>query len=219
VPGKGEKEAEITARDADLLLATHYANELLLRLMLPPGTLAVADDGEEKKPPPSKKYYTQTQINSLVEKVAKSYKVNIIENTTSWLFERNEIEGTKKIILSAGDGVKGEGIPAVGEVWGVEIGLSLSSGKVKTLPQRTTLHRRTGLRSDLKRPSSRAVFSEIKTRFGQFPFSVRQLEDERAGKVGIVEPVRAGLLRAYEVAADKDGEAVSRLLTTVGKFT
>jgi len=93
--------------------------------------------------------------------------------------------------------------------------LSLGSGKVKTLSQRTTLHRRTGHRSDLKRPSSRATFSEVKTKFGTFPFSLRQLEDERAGKVGVVEAIRAGVIRQYEVAADKDGEAVSRLLTTV----
>jgi methionine aminopeptidase len=215
VPGKGEKEGEITDRDADLLLATYYANELLMRLILPPGTLAATE--EEKTAAAGKKQYTQSQMNAMLDKVAKSYKVNIVENTTSWLFERNEIEGAKKIILSAGDGVKGEGLPAVGEVWGIEIGLSLSAGKVKTLPQRTTLHRRTGLRSDLKRPSSRATFSEIKTKFGQFPFSLRQLEDERAGKVGVVEAVRANLLRAYEVAADKEGTAVSRLLTTVGK--
>jgi methionine aminopeptidase len=216
VPGKDSKEPEITSRQADLLLATHYSNELLLRLMLPPGVLASGED--DKKPAASKKQYSQTQMNTLLEKVAKSYDCNIVENTTSWLFERNDIEATKKIILSVGEGVKGEGLPAVGEVWGVEVGLSLGSGKVKTLSQRTTLHRRTGHRSDLKRPSSRATFSEIKTKFGTFPFSLRQLEDERAGKVGVVEAIRAGVIRQYEVAADKDGEAVSRLLTTVGKL-
>ncbi|UKZ59299.1 uncharacterized protein TrAtP1_000618 [Trichoderma atroviride] len=34
-----DKAAEpVTGRDADLILATHYANELLLRLMIPPGS-------------------------------------------------------------------------------------------------------------------------------------------------------------------------------------
>jgi hypothetical protein len=216
VSGKGEKEPEITARQADLLLATHYANELLLRLMLPPGVPA-ADKEEGKKAATNKRQYTQSQINTLLDKVAKSYDVNVVENTTSWLFERNEIEATKKIILSPGEGVKGEGLAAIGEVWGVEVGLSLGSGKVKTLNHRATLHRRTGLRSDLKRPSSRATFSEVKQKFGTFPFSLRQLEDERAGKVGVVEAIRANVVRQYEVAADKDGEAVSRLLTTIGK--
>jgi methionine aminopeptidase len=215
VPGKDEKEPEITSRQADLLLATHYALELLLRLMLPPGTVGATE--EEKKAAASKKQYTQSQINTLVEKVAKSYGCSIVENTTSWLFERNEIEANKKIILSAGDGVKGEGLPAVGEVWGVEVGLSLGSGKVKTLSNRATLHRRTGNRSDLKRPSSRAIFSEIKSKFGTFPFSMRQLDDEKAAKVGIVEGIRANVIRQYEVAADRDGEPISRLLSTIGK--
>jgi methionine aminopeptidase len=215
VPGKDEKEPEITARQADLLLATHYAFELLLRLMLPPGTVGATE--EEKKAAASRKQYTQSQINTMLEKVAKSYNCNIVENTTSWLFEHNEIEASKKIILSAGEGVKGEGLPAVGEVWGVEVGLSLGSGKVKTLSNRATLHRRTGVRSDLKRPSSRAIFSEIKSKFGTFPFSMRQLDDEKAAKVGIVEGIRANVIRQYEVAADRDGEPVSRLLSTVGK--
>jgi hypothetical protein len=216
VPGKDEKEPEITARQADLLLATHYANELILRLMLPPGTLAATE--EDKKTASSKKQYSQSQMNTMIEKVAKSYNVNVVENTTSWKFEHENIEATDKIILSGGEGVRGEGLPAVGDVWGVETSLSLGSGKVKNLPQRATLHRRTGLRSDLKRPSSRSTFSEIKQKFGTFPFSVRQLEDERSGKVGIVESVRAGVLRQYEVAAEKDGEPVSRLFTTVGKL-
>lgn len=213
VPPKDGKK-ELTSRDADLLLATHYANELLLRLMLPPGLLAVSED--EKKAA-AKKPYTQTQIIHLLEKVVKSYNCNLVESTTSWLFERNEIEHTKKIILAPGEGVKGEGVPDVGEVWGVEMGVSLGSGKIKTVNNRTTLHRRTTTNYGLKRPSSRAILSEIVKKFGTFPFSLRQLTDERAAKIGVMESVRAGVLRSYEVVADKDGEPVSRLLTTIGK--
>jgi methionine aminopeptidase len=214
VPAKDGKK-DITARQADLLLATHYANELLLRLLLPPGTLAATE--EEKKAAASKKPYTQSQINTLLEKVVKSYKCNLVESTTSWLFTRNEIEGSKKLILAPGEGVKGEGVAEVGEVWGVETGVSLGSGKVKSLSLRATLHRRTGIQYSLKRPSSRATLSEVIKKFGTFAFSLRQLEDERAAKVGVVESVRANLLRQYEVVADKDGEPVSRLLTTIGK--
>jgi methionine aminopeptidase len=213
VPPKDGKK-ELTSRDADLLLATHYANELLLKLMLPPGLLAVS---EEEKKAAAKKPYTQTQMIHLLEKVVKSYNCNLVESTTSWLFERNEIEHTKKIILAPAEGVKGEGVPEVGEVWGVEMGVSLGSGKIKTVNNRTTLHRRTTTNYGLKRPSSRAVLSEIVKKFGTFPFSLRQLADERAAKIGVMESVRAGVLRSYEVVADKDGEPVSRLLTTIGK--
>lgn len=213
IPGGKEEDA---TRQADLLLANYYANELLLRLIVPPGLLATGTD-EEKAKAAQKKPYTQTQISSLLEKVAKSYECNLVESTTSWLFERNEIEGKKKIVLAPGEGSKGEGIPEVGEVWGVEMGVSLGSGKVKNLANRATLHRRTTLTYGLKRPSSRKILSEVVKKFGTFPFSLRQLEDERDARVGVVECVKGGVFRQYEVVGDKGGDAVARTLTTIGR--
>lgn len=210
------KEGEVTGRTADLLLATYYTNELLLRLMVPPGLLASGTDEEIAK---AKKVAapTQTKINNLLEKVAKSYECNIVEHTTSWQFEHNEIEGKKKIILSPGDGTRGDGIPEVGDVWGVEVGVSLGTGKIKNYENRATLHRRTTLTYALKRPSSKKILTEVVKKFGTFPFSLRQLEDERDAKVGVVECVRGNVFRQYEVVGDKDKEPVGRLLTTIGK--
>lgn len=206
----------VTGREADLLVGTYYANELLLRLMVPPGLLAGGSE-EDKKKAAAQKPPTQAQISSLIEKVAKAYDCNVVENTTTWLFERNEIESNKKIILSPGSGgARGEGVPEVGEVWGVEVGLSLGSGKVKDLDHRSTLHRRTTTTYILKRPSSRQTLSEIVKKFGQFPFSLRQLDDEKAAKVGVVECVRNGVLRQYEPTGEADNSPVSRLLTTIG---
>lgn len=205
---------EVTGRAADLMLATHYANELLLRMMMPPGLLATGTD-EEKKKAQAQKPYSQSKITQLLEKLVKSYDCNLVENTTCWLFGRNEIEDKKKIILAPGEGVKGEGLAEVGEVWGVEMGVSTGNGKVKSLPNRPTLHRRTTTTYGLKRPSSRATLSEIQKKFGTFPFSLRQLEDEKAGKVGIIECVRGGVVRQYEVIGSADGEPVSRLFTTI----
>jgi hypothetical protein len=148
----------------------------------------------------------------------KSYDCNLVESTTSWLFERNEIEGKKKVILAPGEGVKGEGLPEVGEVWGVEVGVTLGSGKVKSVNNRATLHRRTTTQYGLRRPSSRATLSEIVKKFGTFPFSLRQLDDERAAKIGVMECVRGNVLRQYEVVAEKDNEPVGRLFTTIGEF-
>ncbi|EPE07312.1 curved dna-binding protein [Ophiostoma piceae UAMH 11346] len=212
--GKAVGEEAITGRTADLLLATYYANELLLRLVLPPGVLAAGTD-EEKTKASSAKPITQSRISTLIDIVAKSFEVSQVENTTSWLFERNEIEGTKKIILSPSEGsAKGDGVPDVGEVWGVELGMSLGAGKTKTLEQRATLHRRTTQTYGLKRPTSRKVYSEAQKKFGLFPFSLRQLDDERDAKSGVVECVRGGVFRQYEVVGDKDNSPVARLLTT-----
>lgn len=216
VPKEKGKEPEITGREADVMLATYYANELLLRLMVPSGLLASGTD-EEKKKAASVKAPTQSQIIAMVEKVAKAYGVQVVQHSTSWQFERNEIEGKKKIILSPSDAIKGEGVPEVGDVYGVEVGMSLGSGKVKDLDKRATLLRRTATTYGLKRPSSRQTLSEIVKKFGTFPFSLRQLDDERAGKVGVVESVRAGVLREYKPSAEADGSPVTRLFTTIGK--
>lgn len=217
VASKENKTDIISGREADLLLATYYANELLLRLMIPPGLLSTGSE-EEKKKATSEKPMSQFKITQLLDKVVKSYECNLVENTTSWVFDRNEIEGKKKIVLAPSEGQKGEGVPEVGEAWGIEMGVSLGSGKVKTLENRPTLHRRTTITCGLKRPSSRQTLSEIVKKFGTFPFSLRQLDDERAAKIGIVECVRSNVVRQYEVIADKDGAAVSRLFTTIGEL-
>jgi hypothetical protein len=208
---------DVAGREADLFLATHYANELLLRLMVPPSLVPTTGTEEEQKKAAARKPYTQSQITQLLEKVTSAYDCNLVESTTIWQFDHNEIEAKKKIILAPGEGVKGEGLPDVGEVWGVEMGVSLGSGKVKSIDNnRTTLHRRTDVRYSLKRPTSRALLSEATKKFGTFPFSLRQLEDEKSAKVGVIECVRAGVLRQYEVVADKNNEPVARLFSTIG---
>lgn len=217
VPSQKHDEGTLPNRQADLLLATYWANELLLRLMTPPGLMASGTD-EEKQKASKEKPPSQGRITQLLEKVANSFDVSIVESTTSWLFEHNEIEGKKKIILSPAENQKGEGSPELGEVWGVEVGMSLGSGKCKRLEKRPTLHRRTNHTYQLKRPSSRTLLSEIVSEFKTFPFSLRQLKDERAGKVGVLESVRSGVLRQYDVEAEKDDKPVARLLTTIGKL-
>lgn len=212
-----KEKDEDAARTADLLLANYWANELLLRLVIPPGLLATGSE-EEKKKAAAQKPYSQAKINQLLEKAVKSYGCNLTESTTSWLFERNEIEGSKRIILAPAEGVKGEGLPEVGEVWGMEMGVSLGSGKVKTLPNRPTLCRRTTTTYLLKRANSRAMLSEVVKKFGTFAFSLRQLDDERVAKSGVVECVRANVLRQYEVVADRDNEPIARLFSTICKY-
>ena len=217
ISGDKQKDDKLAGREADIILACHYANELLLRMMLPPGLLATGSE-EEKKKAAAEKPISQAKMTKMLETVVKSYDCNLVEGTTSWLFDRNEIESKKKIVLAPeNENSKGEGVPEVGEIWGVEMGVSIGSGKNKTLEKRPTLHRRTTVTYQLKRPSSRKTLSEIVKKFGTFPFSLRQLDDEREAKVGVVECVRSNVLRQYEVVADKDLAPVARVFTTIGK--
>ncbi|KAG0158325.1 hypothetical protein PDIDSM_5838 [Penicillium digitatum] len=213
VPKKDSPKEVVTGREADLILATHYANEVLLRLMIPQGLLTQGTD-EEKKKAAAQKAPTQAYMSSLLEKIAKTYDCTVVENTTSWMFGRNEIEGEKKIILS----------PATVSVvmvfprsvkFGV-LRLASVSDPARSRTSTTVLpSRRTTTTYGLKRPSSRQTLSEVVKKFGTFPFSLRQLDDEKAAKVGVVECVRGGVLRQYEPAGETDGSPVSRLLTTI----
>lgn len=206
-----------TPTQANLLLATHYTTELLYRMMLPPSvdTSAAAAEGEKD----TKKPYTASQINTALKKVAETYGVNLVESTTTYQLERNEIEAKKRIVVNPQEGVKSEGTPDVAEAWGVEIALSAGSGKTKVLELRPTLLRKSGTTFMLKRATSKQVFTEVAKKFGSFPFSLRQLSDERTAKMGVLECVRANLLRQYDVHGEKDGNEVARIFSTVCKCT
>lgn len=200
-----------TPEQADLLVATHYATEALLRLMLP---AEVHSNIAEEKP---YKVPTSYVITQTIQKIADVYGCKVVESTTSFAIDRNEIEGKKKIVLAPGENMaKSEGTPEVGEVWGVEIWLSKGSGKVKELPgKRATLFKKTDNKTSLKRESARKTYNEIREKFGAFPFGLRQLSDERTAKMGVVECTRSNILRQYEVLGDKDGALVSRVYVTV----
>ncbi|KAH0608371.1 uncharacterized protein H6S33_001505 [Morchella sextelata] len=195
----------------DLILATHYCNEALLRLMMP------ADIHPSNTPEKPYKVPSSYEITEKLKKIAAAYGCTLVESTTSFVFARNEIEGKKRLVILPGEGIpKSEGTPEVGEAWGVELSLSKGSGKVKEVPgKRATLHRKTDTKFSLKRESSRATLNEVVKKFGTFPFGLRQLDDERTAKAGILECVRGNLFRQFEVLGDKDGAATSRLFTTI----
>jgi len=51
----------------------------------------------------------------------------------------------------------------------------------------------------LKLKTSRAVFSEVQSKAGAFPFNIRSLEDEKRSRVGLQEAVQHNLIREYDV--------------------
>ncbi|KAH8150451.1 uncharacterized protein LAJ45_05664 [Morchella importuna] len=165
----------------DLILATHYCNEALLRLMIP------ADIHPSNTPEKPYKVPSSYEITEKLKKIAAAYGCTLVESTTSFVFARNEIEGKKRLVILPGEGIpKSEGTP-----------------------------RKTDTKFSLKRDSSRATLNEVIKKFGTFPFGLRQLDDERTAKAGILECVRSNLFRQFEVLGDKDGAATSRLFTTI----
>lgn len=217
VPSSSGETPALTEAQANLLLATHYVTELLTRLLLPPSVkITPAAEGEEAK---EQKPYTSYQVNALVKKICDTYGVNSVESTSTYQFERNEIEGKKRVVLNPAEGVKSEGQSDVNEAWGVEVAISTGSGKLKVLEHRPTLFKKTGTTYMFKRQTSKQTYGEIAKKFGTFPFSLRQLSDERTAKMGVVEAVRTNVLRQFEVLADKDAGDVARTFTTIRELS
>ncbi|KAG0635833.1 peptidase M24, structural domain-containing protein [Tuber brumale] len=205
------QDAELTDDQKNLLLATHYCNEALLRLLLPSEIHPLTTPEKPHRQP------SAYEITQILNKIAAAYDCTIVESTTSFNFLQNEIEGKKRLVLHPGEGMpKSEGAPEVGDIWGVELALSRGSGKLKDIPgKRPTLHKKTDTKVGLKRQTSKTTFTEVNRKFGNFPFGLRQLEDERTAKMGIVECVRCGVVRQFEVLGEKDGSITSRLFTTI----
>lgn len=60
-----------------------------------------------------------------------------------------------------------------------------------------------------------ALFSEVEKRFGSMCFTLRAIEDEKKGKLGVVECVKHELLSAFPVLWEKEGETVAQFKFTL----
>jgi len=73
------------------------------------------------------------------------------------------------------------------------------------MESRTTIYKKTSTNYQLKMKTSRAVFSEISSKFGPMAFNIRNLEDEKKAKMGVIECLNHSLLLPYDVFHEKEG--------------
>ena len=64
----------------------------------------------------------------------------------------------------------------------------------------------------LKMKASRALFTEVNSKCGTMPFSLRNLEDEKKARMGVVECVSHKLLEPFHVLYEKPCKIFSRFL-------
>ncbi|XP_076341895.1 proliferation-associated protein 2G4-like [Tachypleus tridentatus] len=79
---------------------------------------------------------------------------------------------------------------------------------------RTTVYKKTDEIYQLKMKASRAFFSEVE-KFGNMPFTLRALEDEKKARMGVVECVNHKLIEPFTVLYEKEGELVAQFKFTV----
>lgn len=63
--------------------------------------------------------------------------------------------------------------------------------------------------------ASRAFFSDVDKRFGNMPFTLRALDDEKKARMGVKECVSHKLLEPFAVLYEKEAEFVAQFKFTV----
>ncbi|XP_031550715.1 proliferation-associated protein 2G4-like [Actinia tenebrosa] len=192
------KENKITGRKADVLQAAYLASEVAQRMVKP---------GIENN-----------AITDLVQKVAESFKCKPIEGMLSHQLGKNVIDGEKAIIQNPTEAQRKEHTKcefAVHEVYAVDVLISTGDGKTKEKENRTTVYKRTAESYNLKLKASRVFYSEVVSKFGMMPFTLRAFDEERKAKMGVVECQKHNLVEPFNVLWDKEGEYVAQFKFTL----
>ncbi|RUP25699.1 hypothetical protein BC936DRAFT_138816 [Jimgerdemannia flammicorona] len=192
-------ENPIKGRKADVLQAAHLALEAAIRLVKPGAK--------------------NMDVTKVITQIADAFEVKPVEGQISFNQERNVIDGKKQIIQAPSEQQLHdfERVEfAENEVYAVDILITSSAeGKPKPGAARTSVYKKTDTRYELKMKTSRAVLKELNTKFGQFPFPLRDLEDEKKARMGILECAKHHLVLPYEVLYDKEDAFVAQFLATI----
>ncbi|KAG8887604.1 Curved DNA-binding protein (42 kDa protein) [Tulasnella sp. 332] len=189
-----------TGRKADVVKAAWHAAQIAIRQMTV----------DEKN----------STITESVTKVAGQWDCKPVEGMLSCQFEKNAVDGKKRIIQAPTQEQKSSHEKctfAENEVYGVDVLISShTDGKSKTDEARTTVFQRiSGVTYQLKLKTSRAAMSEAGKKAGYFPFNVRSLEDEKRARMGLLEAEKHGVVRPYEITYTHKDAFVAAFMYTV----
>ncbi|CUM64138.1 uncharacterized protein PRCAT00001729001 [Priceomyces carsonii] len=198
----GASEAEpVTGKKADLLYAAWNASEAAIRTFRPNNK--------------------NWDVTNIIQKVAKYYDTTPVESMLSHNQEKNVLYGPKEIILNPAKENKSQMDTykfEENEVYGLDVLISTSSdGKVKRSDYRTSLYKLTGNSYALKMKLSHQVLGEFKKKCsGPFPYNVRNFEDPRKARAGLIECSNHNVILPYDIVTEKEGEYIAQFFTTFG---
>ncbi|CDH53178.1 proliferation-associated protein 1 [Lichtheimia corymbifera JMRC:FSU:9682] len=191
-------ENPVTGVKADVIQAAHTALEAAVRMVAP---------GNKNM-----------EITKVVDKIAAAYNTKPVEGMLSHQQLKNKTDGKKQIILNPSEAHLRDFERcefAENEVYVLDVLISSGEGKVRQLNARTTIYKKTENKYQLKMTTSRQVFSELQKMAGAFPFSLRQMADERKARMGIVECAKHQVVLPYDVVYEREDAVVAQFLTTV----
>lgn len=192
------KDNKATGRKADVVVAAHLASEAALRLVKP---------GSQNN-----------LVTEKVQKVCEAFKCKPIEGVLSHQLKQFTIDGEKTIIQNPTEAQKKDHEKCefeLHEVYAVDVLISTGEGKGREMDTRTTVYKKTDTVYQLKMKASRAFYSEVDKRFGNMPFTLRSLEDEKKAKMGVIECINHKIVEPFHVLFEKEGEFSAQFKFTV----
>merc|ERR1712061_655460 len=182
----------VTGPKADALMAAHLCSEAALRLVKP---------GNETY-----------EITETVSKIAEAFECKPVEGMLSHHLEQNRIDGEKTIIQNPSEAQRKEHDKfdfSVHEIYAVDVLISSGEGLGRERDAKITIYKKTDDTYMLKMKTSREFYSKVGKQFGPMPFNIRNMEDEKKARMGVVECVNKKLIEPFQVLFDKEGSYVA----------
>jgi curved DNA binding protein len=191
-------ENPVTGRKADAMMAAHLASEAALRLVKP------GNDNIE--------------VTETVNKVADSFECKPVEGMVSHQLEQNKIDGDKTILHSLTEAQSKEHDTfafGLHEVYGVDVLVSTGDGTNKEKDAKTVIFKKTDMTYMLKMKTSREFLSNVTKTYGSMPFNLRNFDEEKKARMGVVECVKHQVVQPFHVLYEKEGNSVAQFKFTV----
>lgn len=191
----GDKDAKVSGRAADVILAAHAAKEAALRTIV---------SGNKN-----------TQVTEVVNKTVEEFKCKIVKGVFSHKLKKHVIDGEDVIAATPGQKVE-EYEFHPGDVFGLEIFVSSGTGKPRASEYKTNIYKRRLENTYLlKSDKARSFLKQVNTRYPAMPFSLRHFEDQTAVRIGVKHCLDHDLIEPFAVIEEEKGEVVAHWKATV----
>jgi curved DNA binding protein len=148
-------------------------------------------------------------VTEAIQKIAESYKCKPIEGMLSHQLKQFKIDGEKTIIQNPTLAQKKEHEKCEFEnyeVYAMDVLISTGEGAGKELDTKVSIYKKTDENYLLKLKASKAFYAEVKKKYGNMPFNLRNFEEEAKAKMGVVECVAHKLIEPFQVLYEKHSE-------------
>jgi curved DNA binding protein len=178
---QSDKNAPVTGKKADVILAAYKAAQAALRILKPGNT--------------------NNQVTEVIRKISEAYEVNPLEGVLSHELKKHLIDGNKVIINKETFDQRVDNQEfAVHDVFALDVFVSSGEGKPKETDLRCTVYKRALDRTySLKIKQSRQFFNDVLERYPSFCFSLNSFEDPITARIGIKECLEHELLVPFPI--------------------